>query len=173
MKYTKEQLRMQQLAGIITESQFKVKLNEDYEGENDPTSGPARVYSSNSELYKIENFPSISNAIDIDLPCGGDESCDPNDPIIKEFKRLVSNKAFKDILYKIQNDEFNQDENWDSVLGIQFHGIGWDGDFSSPLKTAYAQVSGDGFLYIVDSLSRFDEGYQEEKDWGIKGWNKI
>jgi len=33
MKYTEEQLRMQMLAGIITESQFKAKLNEEDEGE--------------------------------------------------------------------------------------------------------------------------------------------
>ena len=36
MKYTEEQLRMQMLAGIISESQFKAKLNEEDEGEDGP-----------------------------------------------------------------------------------------------------------------------------------------
>ena len=36
MNYTEEELRMQMLAGIITESQFKAKLNEEDEGEVDP-----------------------------------------------------------------------------------------------------------------------------------------
>jgi hypothetical protein len=54
-----------------------------------------------------------------------------------------------------------------------FHGITFDGNFSKPLDVAYAQVTGESELIIVDTLNRFNTGYKTEEDWGIKDWKKL
>ncbi len=157
------------------EKEYLDKYSKGEKNIPEPSSGPPEVYASNTELYKIVNFPSIPNASNIDLPCGGDddENCDMNDPNIQKLKELLSNKKIKDIFYKIQDDAFNQNEDWDTTLGLKFHGIEWDGNFNSPNKDTYAYMSGDGYLYINDALDKFDDKYQTEEGWGVKSWKKL
>ena len=119
-----------------------------------------------NELFKIEGFKLNQNVKGIELCCGDEEKN------ISDLKQLLTNNDIKNILIKIQNEAFDQEEGWDEVLGIQFSDILFDGDFSEP-KTVYAQVSGDGGLYVVESLNLFSEGYQTEEDWGVENWNQI
>ena len=197
----KENLRMQFLAGLITESKYK-QLLEDMEvvnrildkisdqgkdslspeekeyldkysrGEKDlmePISGETKVYTSTPyvELYKIENFPSIpSNIKRIDFDCDDadyQETCENYEEMQELFKK---SPKLKSILDKINKYAFGEDNGY-------FHGINFEGNFTSPLKTAYTQLSGDGFLYFVDSLFQFSDNYQTEEAWGVKKWSQI
>jgi hypothetical protein len=193
----KEFLKMQKLAGLITESQYK-KLFEDQTvidrildkisaqgiesltpeektyldtgGKSDkPISGNTTVYVSNpySELYKVENLPAIPNAKEVYFDCkdAEDLSTCENYP---EMVEMLKNKNFKLVLDKISK---HMNSNSDDFL--YFHGIDFNGDFSSPIDTAYMQIAGDGMLYVVDSLSRFNDGYQTEEEWGVKNWKKL
>ena len=119
-----------------------------------------------NELFKIEGFKLDQNVKSIELCCGDEEEN------ISDLKQLLTNNDIKNTLIKIQNKAFDQEEGWDEVLGIQFSGISFDGDFSEP-KTVYVQVSGDGGLYVVESLDLFSEGYQTEEDWDVENWNQI
>ncbi len=191
----KEFYKMQKLAGLITESQY-IKLLEDQttidrildkisaqgiesltpeeknyldkhsKGEKDipePSKGPTEIYVSeqDSERYKIENFPALSNAESIDFDCDDtdDVSTCENYP---EMKEMLSNKKFKYILDKLKNDAFPDD--------TYFHGITFMGDFSYPSDIVYAQVSGDGYLYIIDSENF---GEEDMEYFGLKTWRKI
>ena len=197
----KETLRMQMLAGIITESKYK-QLLEDMEvvdrildkisaqgkdsltpdeksyldryskGEKnliEPTSGGTKVYTSSPyvELYKIENFPPIpKNIHSINFNCtdtNNPETCENSDEMQELFNK---SPKIKSILNKINTHAFEGDE-------VYFHRIDFEGNFSSPIETAYAQVSGDGMLYIVDSLSQFSDNYQTEEGWGVESWSQI
>lgn len=198
----KQLLRMQRLSGVITENQYKKLLEnisivndildkistqgvnsltpeeknylDNYsKGEKDliePTSGETKVYISEPyvQLYKIENFPSIPNSIKrIDFDCddagSSQETCENYDEMQELFKK---SPKLKNILDKINKKAYGEDNGY-------FHGIDFQGDFSSPLKISYTQLSGDGFLYFVDSLSEFDEDYQTEENWGVKNWKEI
>jgi hypothetical protein len=144
---------------------------------SEPAEGSTEVFASNSELYKVNNFPAIKNAENIELPCDGydedeedeDGECDMDE--IDKLRKLISNKKIEEIFHKIQNDYYSDEGG--KTLGIGFHEIEFEGDFSSPLKTAYLAVAGDGTLTIVDSLNQFDDDYQTEKGWGVTTWNKI
>ena len=193
----KQFLHMQKLAGLITESQYKKLLEDqtiidkildkisaqgiefltpeekeylDTGGKSDkPTSGTTAVYASNpySGLYKIENLPAISNTKEVYFDC--DDTEDPSTcENYPEMVEMLKNKNFKLILDKISKYTNPNPNDF-----LYFHGIDFDGDFSSPTDTAYAQVSGDGMLYFVDSLSQFDDGYQTEEEWGVKNWKKL
>lgn len=191
--------RLKFLAGILTENEYNVILKEseildrildkisdqgmesltpeekEYldrysKGDTDapaPPSGPTTVYVSDpyEELFKIKNFPAIPNIKSVEFSCGDSdntEECENYPEMIK----LLQVKNMKSILDKIKIDAFGEDNGY-------FHGVDFDGDFSSPLDTVYAQVSGDGYLYFVDSLDRFSEGYNTEEEWGVRNWKKI
>ena len=189
---------MQKLAGLITESQYKKLLEDqatvdkildkisakgvesltpeekeylDTDGKSDkPLTGTITVYVSEPyvELYKIKNFPAVPNAKDVDFDCDDTEdvtTCE-NYP---EMVEMLKNKNFKLVLDKIQGDSASNQ----SGDPLYFHGINFDGNFSSPIETAYAQISGDGFLYIVDSLSSFSEDFKTEEGWGVEDWKKL
>jgi hypothetical protein len=120
------------------------------------------------ELYKIENFPAVPNAKDVHFNCD-DTDTDTTCKNYPEMIEMLKNKNFKLVLDKIQGNSASNQSGDPSY----FHGINFDGNFSSPIETAYAQISGDGFLYIVDSLSQFDDGYQTEEEWGVEDWRKL
>lgn len=196
----KEFLYMRKLAGLITEGEYKKLLEDmsvidrildkisaqgidsltpeekkylDTGGKSTtPTAGTTTVYVGEpySELYKIENFPVVSNPKRVDFKCKDTEdptTCE-NYP---EMKEMLKNKNLKLIMDKIYNNEILH-----SYEPLYFHGIDFDGKFSSPIDIAYAQVSNDGMLYIVDSLSRFSndyKDYQTEEGWGVKSWKKL
>lgn len=192
-------LRMQMLAGVISESKY-IKLLEDItvvdrildkissqgiESLNPeekeyldayskgkkilPASGATTIYVGEpyGELYKIENFPALPNAENVHFTCEDAKDASTCEGYA-EMMELISNKNFKLILDKIHNNELSL-----QYEPLYFHGIEFDGDFSSPIDVAYAQVAGDGFLYIVDSLSRFNFEYQTEEGWGIRDWKKL
>jgi hypothetical protein len=212
-KMNKELLRMQMLAGIITESQYKQLLEDqgvidrildkissqgigslepeekEYldkhsKGEKDlmePISGKTKVYTSVPyvELYKIENFPSIpSNIKLIDFDCEDAEHPETCENYEEMQELLKKSPKLKSILDKIRINAFGEHN-------LYFHRIDFEGgtipsDFTSPLKIAYAQVSGDGTLYFVDSLTQFNQSspfsknnYQTEEGWGVKSWKEI
>ena len=67
-KMTQEQLRMQMLAGIITEGQYKEKLNENEElsiylitAEDDPEHSVYALFDNNQNLIKTD-FEDIKSA---------------------------------------------------------------------------------------------------------------
>jgi len=200
----KDFIRMQMLAGVITESQYK-QLLEDMEvidrildkisaqgkdslsdeekeyldryskGDKDlkpPTSGATEVYVGEpySGLYKIKNLPALGRPKDITFNCEDTEDASKCEEY-PEYKALISNPKFKLIIDKIHSNERTLYRDPESALF--FHGIGFNGDFSSPTSEAYAQVSGDGFLYIVDSMDQWSGKYQTQEGWGITDWKKI
>lgn len=127
-----------------------------------------KVFASEpyNELYKIEDFVMTQNVKVIGICYEKDED------VIPKLKQVLTDKDVKETLIKIQNEAFGQDADEDEVLGIQFSEIIFDGDFSKP-KTVYAQVSGDGGLYFVESLELFSEGYQTEEEWEVESWKQI
>jgi len=195
----KEFLKMQKLAGLITESQY-LKLLEDqvtidrildkisaqgiesltpeeknYLDSNGkssiPNLGTTEVYAAvpEDELYKIENFPSMPNAVDVDFDCNSTEETCLNTP---EMADMLKNNDFKKIINKIGS---HYKSTWkDSNLNLTpFHYINFDGNFSTPLDIVYAQVAGDSGLTFVDTLNRFSTGYKTEEEWGIESWKKL
>jgi hypothetical protein len=198
----REFYRMQMLSGIITESKYR-QLLEDMEvvdrildkisakgkdslsdeekeyldkyskGDRDlkpPTSGATEVYVGEpySELYKIENFPAMGRPENVTFDCSTKATECEDYP---KYQELIKNPKFKFIVDKIHNNEKTLYSDPESDLF--FHGIEFNGDFSSPTSEAYAQVSGDGFLYIVDSMNKWSDDYQKLETWGIKDWKKI
>jgi len=196
---SEEFLRMQKLAGIISESQFKQllenqdiidqildkisaqgiksltpeeKLYLDTGGKSSiPNSRTTEIYSSEpeGELYKIENFPSMPNASDIDFECNADEETCYNNP---KMVKMLQNNDFKKIINKIG---FHYKSTWDDPNEnlSPFHYINFDGNFSNPLNTAYAQVAGDSGLIFVEDLNWFSDGYKTEEDWGVESWKQL
>lgn len=200
----KEFLKMQKLAGLITEGKYRQLLEnqeivdrlldkisdqgigsltpEEREyldrhsrGEKnipEPT-GPTKAYTSDTDLYKIESLPAIQDTSEIELPCDGGDDCDKNDPDVLKLKKLLSNPEIRNAFTKITNDFYKDDAPAEPIFGVIAHGIMFDGDFSSPLSTAYLQIAGDGMWYIVDSLDRFNEGYKTEEDWDATNWRQL
>lgn len=139
-------------------------------GKSDIPSSEVSVYVGEpyNELYKIENFPALSNVKDVEFDC--DDTEDPSTcENYPEMMEMLKNKKFKLILDKIHKEE----ASLQSGEPLYFNGIDFEGNFSSPIKTAYAQVAGDGYLHIVDSLSQFSDTYQSEEDWEIESWKKL
>ena len=116
------------------------------------------------ELYKIDNFPSLSNTKNIVFDCydvNSPDKCKAHPEMIE----MLKNKQFELILDKIYQNEaslYKSDP-------LYFQGIKFIGDFSTPIKTACAQVSGEAMLYIVDSLDKF----QDESSWSAENWKKL
>ena len=209
----RELYRMQMLAGIITEGRYK-QLLEDIEvvdrildkisaqgkdslsseekeyldkysrGEKNipkPTSGPTKVYVGEpySELYKIENFPTMGRPESVTFDCDTKATECEDYP---KYQELIKNPKFKFIIDKIYK---NETPRFETPKGkMFFHGISFNGDFSSPTSEAYAQVSGDGFLYIVDSMDKWSDlsdgstdlnssNWQKLETWGVKNWKEI
>jgi hypothetical protein len=192
---------MQKLAGLITESQYK-KLLEDQnvidrildkisaqgiesltpeekeyldtdKKSQIPNIGTTEVYAQEpeGELYKIVNFPSMPNAQDVMFPCNNayKETCEGT----PEMTKMLKNNDFKKIINKIGS---HYKSTWRGDIDqnmYPFHGIDFDGNFSSPLDEVYAQVSGESMLTFVDSLNRFATGFKSEEEWEIKDWKKL
>ncbi len=197
----KEKLRMKFLAGLITENQYK-QLLEDMEvvdsildkistqgkdslsseekeyldrysrGEKDlikPTSGETKVYVGvpYNEIFKIENFPAIPSHIKrIDFDCEDTDYPETCKNYGEMQELLKKSPKLKPILNKILIEAFGENNGY-------FHGLDFAGNFTSPPKIIYAQVSGDSMLYFVSSLSEFSEKYQSEEGWGVKSWEEI
>jgi hypothetical protein len=108
-------IRMQKLAGIITENQIN-------EAEKMRIFDLKNKQGGSTELFKIINFSNVN-----------------------------------ELLYRL-----------DQYLGVEGleaeeNGTGYN----------YAQVSDDGQVYLVKSLSEFAEGYQTEKEWGVASKEEV
>ena len=140
-----------------------------------PASGPTTVYVSEpyTGLYKIEHFPSLSNTYDLEFDCEETDkgTCESQPEMIE----MLKNKNFKLIIDKILNNEELLRHKWNKDYDntLYFHGIDFKGNFSSPIDVAYAQVSGDSYLYFVNSLEQFFDEYKTEEGWGVKNWKKL
>jgi hypothetical protein len=196
----KEFLKMQKIAGLITESQY-LKLLEDQatidrildkisaqgiesltpeeknyldsDGKSPlPNLGTTEVYAAEpqDELYKIENFPSMPNAKNVLFPCS--DATKETCEGTPEMTEMLKNNDFKKIINKIGS---HYKTTWSDVdkNTYPFHGIEFDGDFLKPLDVVYAQVANDSNLYFVDTLNRFNTGFKTEEDWGVKNWIKL
>jgi len=106
---------------------------------------PLRVYAPipNNDLYKLEYFSE------------------------KDLEKLLY------ILDRYFNGKLDPSEYMDEYKYEGQNIINFDGNFSKPLKISYLNISGDGTLYFVDSLSKFSEGWQTEEEWGIENWKLI
>jgi hypothetical protein len=150
------------------EKEYLIKYSKGEKDLAEPISGETKVYAQipTGELYKIENFPALPNAESVNFECddtSNQETCEG----YLEMINLLKNEDFKYIINKIhKNSPFSSDN-------VYFHAVNFDGDFSSPIDIAYAQVAGDGVLYFVDSLDQFSNGYQSEEGWRVKKWKQL
>ena len=121
-----------------------------------------RVFSSNEELYKFENFGKlvINEKIDRDDLWGEG----------KKWKLfLKENKELKKALKKIGKDCFGKgyDIKEDMFCSIQLID---EGEYDR----VYIQVSGDSSIYFSENLKdRFSENYDSEEKWGVKKWIEL
>jgi hypothetical protein len=126
-----------------------------------------RVYVSDPyvELYKIENFPALSDAYDIDFASEEAEEAKKHPEMVK----LLQNPQFRMIMDKIQKE----DESKQQSDPIYFQAIYFDGDFNTTNSTAYVYISGDSSLTFTNDLDVFGDGYKTEEDWGVQSWKKL
>jgi hypothetical protein len=121
-----------------------------------------RVFSSNEELYKFENFGKlvINEKIDRDDLWGEG----------KKWKLfLKENKELKKALKKIGKDCFGKgyDIKEDMFCSIQLID---EGEYDR----VYIQISGDSSIYFSENLKdRFSENYDSEEKWGVKKWIEL
>lgn len=191
--------RMQKLAGLLTESQIQ-QLTEDEQELNrildkisakgkdslspeekewldahskgEDTSkiqigGPLKVLQSSEDRarFKVLNFPIINNIEDISFDCDGE--CETED----EWKELLKIKDFKKILEIIIKNA--KHSSWGKNINVNnaFHGIEWLGDkFNIKQPEVNIQLSGDGYLYIMDS-ENWDK--EDEEHFGLKNWKEV
>ena len=121
-----------------------------------------RVFSSNEELYKFEDFGKlvINEKIDRDDLWGEG----------KKWKLfLKENKELKKALKKIGKDCFGKgyDIKEDMFCSIQLID---EGEYDR----VYIQISGDSSIYFSENLKdRFSENYDSEEKWGVKKWIEL
>ena len=121
-----------------------------------------RVFSSNEELYKFEDFGKlvINEKIDRDDLWGEGKNW-------KLF--LKENKELKKALKKIGKDCFGKgyDIKEDMFCLIQLID---EGEYNR----VYVSVSGDASLNFSENLEdKFTENYNTEEKWGVKKWIEL
>ena len=123
-----------------------------------------KIYNSNTDLFKIEDFKGLKYSKDY-IDC-----CDVLlDDDWKQF--LNDNPKFKEVLIKIGdccfgNDNYNIEEDMFCDFNVR-------GDLSKDLDKIYINIDSQGSVYLVDDLNKFSEYYRTEEDWGIKNWNEV
>jgi hypothetical protein len=122
-----------------------------------------KLYATNdSDFYKIENLSALINIPEKEIQL---KSEDKNE-CFEQISELLKNDELKIILEKISSKAFRDETDF-------FATIDFDGDFSITNETAYAYVSGDSRLFLVNSLNYFSEGYQTEKEIGLTEFTEI
>jgi len=121
-----------------------------------------KVFSSDTELYKFEEFGKlvINEKIDRDDLWGEGSNW-------KLF--LKENKELKKALKKIGKDIFGKgyDIKEDMFCSIELVN---EGEYDR----MYVQVSGDSSIYFSENLKdRFTENYDSEEKWGVKKWKEL
>jgi hypothetical protein len=123
-----------------------------------------KIYNSNTDLFKIEDFKGLNYSktyYDI---------CDINED--KDWKQfLKDNKEFVKLLVKIGDQCFRSDNyNIKEDMFCDFQILG---DLSKDLDKIYINIDSQGSVCLVDDLNKFSEDYRTEKDWRIKNWNEV
>jgi len=89
-------------------------------------------------------------------------------------KRLIKKHPIWDALIKIKNNILTDGKN-EAVTEV-FNDIVFDSDggsFDKPNQTLYIYVGGDCSVTVTKSLRVFSEGYNSEKEWGVKSWTEM
>lgn len=120
-----------------------------------------RVFSSNTALFKFENFGKliINDQIDKDDLWGEGDNW-------KLF--LKENKELKECLKKIGKECFGKGYKIKSDMFCLIN-LPEDKEYD----TMYVQVSGDSSLYFRENLNSFHEDWNTEEKWGVKKWKEI
>jgi hypothetical protein len=123
-----------------------------------------KIYNSNTDLFKIEDFKGLKYSKNYYNICDVNEDED-----WRQF--LNDNPKFKEILIKIGDQCFGSDNyNVEEDMFCSFELLG---DLSKDKDKVYIQISGDSSLYLVESLKNFAWGYRREERWRIKDWKEM
>ena len=123
-----------------------------------------KIYNSNTDLFKIEDFKGLKYSKNYYNICDVNEDED-----WRQF--LNDNPKFKEILIKIGDQCFGSDNyNVEEDMFCSFELLG---DLSKDKDKVYIQISGDSSLYLVESLKNFAWGYGREERWRIKDWKEM
>jgi hypothetical protein len=125
---------------------------------NKPGSSKVYVGEPIGNLFKVENFPAISN-----INYNPFERKDAG-----YYLKDKTNPRFAEIIKKLIN--YTQGQNNPSFT--------FKGDFSSSNSIVYifnegVNRFGENMYYIVNSMEFFAQGYQTEEAWGIENWKEI
>lgn len=117
-----------------------------------------RVLTSNTALFKFENFGqlTISNQIDKDDLWGEGDNW-------KLF--LKENKELKECLKKIGKEMFGSGYK---IKKDMFCLVNLPE--AKEYDTMYVQVSGDSSLYFTENFEGWHEDWNTEEKWGVKEW---
>ena len=120
-----------------------------------------RVLTSNTALFKFENFGqlTINNQIDKDDLWGEGDNW-------KLF--LKENKELKECLKKIGKEMFGKGYKIkkDMFCLIKL-------PEAKEYDTMYVQVTGDSSLYFTENFEGWHEDWNTEEKWGVKEWKEM
>jgi hypothetical protein len=121
-----------------------------------------KIYNSNTDLFKIEDFKGLKYSKKTIWCFSEDENW-------KQF--LKDNKEFVKLLVKIgdqcfRSNNYNIEEDMFCCFDIL-------GDLSKDKDIVYIQITGDSSLYLVESLKEFAWGWRREKGWKVKDWKEM
>ena len=120
-----------------------------------------RVLTSNTSLFKFENFGqlTINNQIDKDDLWGEGDNW-------KLF--LKENKELKECLKKIGKEMFGSGYK---IKKDMFCLVNLPE--AKEYDILYVQVTGDSSLYFTEDFSEFHEDWNTEEKWGVKEWKEM
>ena len=130
-KMTQEQLRMQMLAGIITEGQYKNMLNEKYTFMGDPDvflyakqyfkEDPSRRKNQDFEKHKSEIIQSIKDDFD-DYDLDNDDIKLIGDAIKDSYKYYEKYKNDPYMKERDKEDEIDKERYRNNLLPLEYNG---------------------------------------------------
>jgi hypothetical protein len=160
---TNEELRMQMLAGVITESEYKAKLQ-----ENKSVNDIIRNLSSTYDLSTFESFKDeieYSDLMDeIIAQMNGGVELDYNNMDQDEINNLVDpiKKQVDDYVFEKFNKKiFNKTSSFENKDSLNEHFIGM-GDINSPFIERKKEVYEDAFEHFLGQKYELKEEMEEE-----------
>jgi hypothetical protein len=124
-----------------------------------------KLFKSNKELFKIENFKGLT------YPKNYFDSCDK--AYDKDWKPFLDNNPeFKTLLIKATNAYYRSGITY-NIEDDMFCDFTIIGDLSKDLDIIYFQIDGQSSIIFLDNLNRCSGKYVNEKGWGIKEWIEI
>ena len=120
-----------------------------------------RVLTSNTALFKFENFGqlTINNQIDKDDLWGEGDNW-------KLF--LKENKELKECLKKIGKEMFGKGYKIKKDMFCLIKILE-----AKEYDILYVQVSGDSSLYFTENFEGWHEDWNTEEKWGVKEWKEM